>query len=50
MFGAIAEAMAADLLTWGAQRVDAQVITGAGHYVADEQPVALAELIAARAG
>jgi pimeloyl-ACP methyl ester carboxylesterase len=42
--------MAGDLRNWGATRVEAVVVPDAGHYIADEQPAALATLIAERAG
>jgi pimeloyl-ACP methyl ester carboxylesterase len=48
-FGALAAPMAADLRAWGATDVSSQVVDGAGHYVADDQPDALATLIAAAA-
>jgi pimeloyl-ACP methyl ester carboxylesterase len=50
VFGPFTEGMAGDLRNWGATRVEAVVVPGAGHYIADEQPAALAALIAARAG
>jgi pimeloyl-ACP methyl ester carboxylesterase len=50
VFGTITDGMAADLRSWGVRRVDAHVIADAGHYVADEQPGALAALTIEKAG
>jgi pimeloyl-ACP methyl ester carboxylesterase len=38
------------LRAWGWSNVESIVVPAAGHYIADEQPKALAALIDARAG
>ena len=49
VFGPLVDGMTEDLRNWGATRVEGVVVPKAGHYIADEQPEALAALIAARA-
>jgi pimeloyl-ACP methyl ester carboxylesterase len=50
VFGPLVDGMVADLRDWGATHVDGAVVPKAGHYIADEQPEALAALIEAHAG
>lgn len=50
VFGPLVDGMVQDLRSWGATHVEGVVVPHAGHYIADEQPEALAGLIAARAG
>jgi pimeloyl-ACP methyl ester carboxylesterase len=50
VFGPLVDGMAADLRDWGATHVETVVVPNAGHYIADEQPQALAALIATQAG
>jgi pimeloyl-ACP methyl ester carboxylesterase len=50
VFGKLSEAIAKDLRAWGWSNVESVVVPDAGHYIADEQPEALAALIEARAG
>ena len=50
VFGPLVDGMVQDLRSWGATHVEGVVVPNAGHYIADEQPEALAGLIAARAG
>lgn len=47
--GPVAAGMANDLKAWGWSNAESVVVPAAGHYVADEQPNALAALIATRA-
>jgi pimeloyl-ACP methyl ester carboxylesterase len=49
VFGSLVDGMIQDLRNWGATRVEGVVVPNAGHYIADEQPEALAELIRRRA-
>jgi len=50
VFGKLSDAIAKDLRAWGWSNVESIVVPDAGHYIADEQPEALAALIEARAG
>jgi pimeloyl-ACP methyl ester carboxylesterase len=50
VFGPLVDGMVQDLRGWGATHVQGVVVPNAGHYVADEQPEALAALITAKAG
>ena len=50
VFGPLVDGMAKDLRDWGAMHVENVVVPNAGHYIADEQPQALAALIAEHAG
>ena len=47
--GPVSVGMAKDLKTWGWSNAESVVVPAAGHYVADEQPHALAALVATRA-
>jgi pimeloyl-ACP methyl ester carboxylesterase len=49
VFGPLGKGIAEDLRAWGWSNVESIVVPAAGHYIADEQPNALAALIEARA-
>ena len=50
VFGPMLEDFAADFEAWGWSNVESVVVPDAGHYIADEAPEALTEIIADRAG
>ena len=50
VFGPLGNGIANDLRAWGWSNVESIVVPAAGHYIADEQPEAIAALIETRAG